>query len=110
MGLYQGNSAVCSFFPRDICHIVGNRIRKQNDQVRVPNEAVQITFLLGKNFHFAAKFFTDVPVLAMHPVVSADYDHTHSDPLLARRTDAATYSILANPARQPKHREFHNSS
>jgi hypothetical protein len=78
MGLYKGNSLAGGAFFGYFDHIMGNRIGKKYNKIRIPYETFQITLLLCKNLGFAVIFLADILVPANHPVIPADnYDTAH---------------------------------
>jgi hypothetical protein len=83
MGLYKGNSLAGGAFFGYFDHVMGNRIGKKNNEIRISYETFQITLLLCENLGFTVIFLTDILVPANHPVIPADnYNAAHVSLLL----------------------------
>jgi hypothetical protein len=78
MGLYKGNPLAGGAFFGYFDHVMGNRIGKKNNKIRISYETFQITLLLCKNLGFTVIFPADILVPANHPVIPADnYNTAH---------------------------------
>jgi hypothetical protein len=78
MGLYRGDSLAGGAFFGYFDHVVGNRIGKKNNKIRIPYKTLQITLFLCKNLGFTVIFLAYILVPANHPVIPADnYNTAH---------------------------------
>jgi hypothetical protein len=100
VGLYKGDGFLSRRLFGDFNHLMGNRVGKKDDQIRVSYKTLQIIRRLGVDFGLTPVFLTDVPVLTDHPVVPAYDYYAHNKLLIVILDLHLCYTKITNLSRR----------